>query len=445
MTTQFQLLNKILKNGDFSVVIQNNLTSEHFFGFVKEFEFIRKHYETYKAVPDRLTFLDAFPDFDIVDVAEPDSYLVEQVFTDYNAKCLAGDFNELRVLLEKGKVQEAMAYVATASQRLHQGTAMTCVDLMQDRGRYDRYLDRYQNRTNHYLQTGFPELDTMIGGIDRMEENMVIAARTGVGKSWTLIKIAVEAAKQDLRVGIYSGEMSADKVGYRMDTLLGHIDNKSITRCADTDPATRVAYEHYMDQLPHQFKKGCIKVLTPNDIQGPATVNALRMFVEKEKLDILLIDQYSLLEDQRGAKTTHEKVANISKDVKNLQVMSRIPIVSVSQMNRTKNEDGEQDTTQIGLSDRIGQDATTIIMLSRDITYRDKDKTQIQDEKLILNVVKSRDGGSGKLMYKADFNTGHFIYLDPRLNEAQSENMRSYYEDEGSEAAYDDSYGGVPF
>jgi hypothetical protein len=84
-------------------------------------------------------------------------------------------------------------------------------------------------------------------------------------------------------------------------------------------------------------------------------------------------------------------------------------------------------------------------MLSRDITYRDKDKTQIQDEKLILNVVKSRDGGSGKLMYKADFNTGHFIYLDPRLDEAQSENMRSYYEDEGSEAAYDDSYGGVPF
>ena len=43
---------------------------------------------------------------------------------------------------------------------------------------------------------------------------MVIAARTGVGKSWTLIKIAVEGwAKQDLREAFTSGEMSADKVG----------------------------------------------------------------------------------------------------------------------------------------------------------------------------------------------------------------------------------------
>ncbi len=444
MTTQFQLINKILQTGDYAVVTQNNLNSEHFFGFVKEFEFIRKHYETYKAVPDRLTFIDEFPDFDVRDVAEPNSYLVEQVFKDYNAKCMASDFNELRVLLEKGKVDEAMSYMATASQRLRQGSAMTCVDLMTDRGRYERYLDRLHNRTNHYISTGFKELDDMIGGIDRSEENMVIAARTGVGKSWTLIKIAVEAAKQGMRVGIYSGEMSADKVGYRMDTLLGHIDNKAITRCTDTDRAVQVAYEHYMNELQHSVP-GSIKVLTPNDIQGPATVNALRMFVEKEELEILLIDQYSLLEDQRGAKTTHEKVANISKDVKNLQVMAKIPIVSVSQMNRTKNEDGEQDTTQIGLSDRIGQDATTILMLSRDITYKDKEKTQVQDEKLILNVVKSRDGGSGKLMYKADFNNGNFIYLDPRLDPSQSESMRSYYEDEDSEEEYDNSYGGVPF
>jgi replicative DNA helicase len=337
-----------------------------------------------------------------------------------------------------------MACLANASEKLYQGSAMTCVDLIHDRSRYDHYLDRLHNKTNHYISTGFKELDDMIGGIDRLEENMVIAARTGVGKSWTLIKMAVEAAKQGLCVGIYSGEMSADKVGYRVDTLLGHIDNRAITRCTDMDPATRTAYTHYMDTLP-TAGYGSIKILTPNDIQGPATVNALRMFIEKEKLQILLIDQYSLLEDQRGAKTTHEKVANISKDVKNLQVMSRIPIISVSQMNRTKNEDGEQDTTQIGLSDRIGQDATTIIMLSRDITYRDKEKTQIQDEKLILNVVKSRDGGSGKIMYKADFNSGYFVYLDPKLDPMQAESMRSYYEDEDSQESYDDSYGGAPF
>jgi replicative DNA helicase len=102
-------------------------------------------------------------------------------------------------------------------------------------------------------------------------------------------------------------------------------------------------------------------------------------------------------------------------------------------MNRTKNDDGEQDTTQIGLSDRIGQDATTIIMLSREVTYKDEAKSQIADDKLILNVVKSRDGGAGKISYKADFNYGHFIHLNPNLSQEASDELRDSYEEEAGE------------
>ena len=99
-------------------------------------------------------------------------------------------------------------------------------------------------------------------------------------------------------------------------------------------------------------------------------------------------------------------------------------------MNRTKEEDGEQDTTQIGLSDRIGQDATAVIMLSRKLTYEDEAKTKIKDDQLILNVVKSRDGGNGKLVYKADFNNGTFIYLDPNLGEQESQDLADRYSEE---------------
>ena len=106
-------------------------------------------------------------------------------------------------------------------------------------------------------------------------------------------------------------------------------------------------------------------------------------------------------------------------------------------MNRTKEEDGEQDTTQIGLSDRIGQDATCVIMLSRKLTYLDDAKTQIKDDQLILNVVKSRDGGNGKLVYKADFNNGIFIYLDPNMGEQASQDLEDRYSSEYSE---NDSY-----
>lgn len=431
MTSQFQIINKILQTKDFSLVTLNNLTEDHFFNYKSEFKYLCEHYERYKAVPDRLSFIDTFTDFDIVDVAEPDSYLIEQLFKDYNSAFLASRFNDIKQLIERDDITGAMACLTKAAGDLHSGSAMTCTDIFSDTSRYERYLERLDNRDKFYISTGFKELDAIIGGIDMKEENMVIAARTGQGKTWTLLLMAVEAAKQGLTVGLYSGEMSPDKVGYRVDTLLGHIDNKAITRGTHYDGSVPVRYKMYLDNL-NDLCKGTIKVLTPNDINGPATVGALRTFVEKEHLDILLIDQYSLLEDQHHAKVAHERVANISKDVKNLQVMSRIPIVSVSQMNRSKNEDGEQDTTQIGLSDRIGQDATTIIMLDREATYADAEKRQIIDDKLILNVVKSRDGGSGKLIYKADFNYGNFIFLNPNQSYEESEELRNSYEEEYS-------------
>jgi replicative DNA helicase len=420
MTSQFQVLNKILKTKDFSIVTLNNLNSSYFYNYVNEFNFIKNHYEKYHQVPDEVTFLEAFPDFDIVDVSEPDSYLLEQLYNDYNTSYLATRFNKIKSMIESGKTDDAVAYFMESANNLHQGTAMTCTDLFADTSRYDHYLDRLANKSNYYLSTGFPELDKIIGGIDLENENMVIAARTGQGKSFTLFKMAAAAALQGKVVGIYSGEMTADKVGYRIDTILSHINNNAITRGNDFDQSVKYKYKDYIDNIKN-ICKGTIKVLTPADISGPATVPALRAFIEKEKLDILFIDQYSLLEDTSHAKAPFERVANISKAIKNLQVMSKIPIISVSQMNRTKNEDGEQDTTQIGLSDRIGQDATCILMLSRDISYADEDKTKVLDDKLIINIVKSRDGGNGKLIYKVDFNTGNFFYLNPDYTEQEAE------------------------
>ena len=429
MTSQFQIINKILQTKDYSLVSMNNLTEDHFFQYRAEFNFIKNHYEKFRVVPDRLTFLNTFPDFDITDVTEPDAYLLEQLIKDYNTSYMATGFNKIKKLIESGHIDEAANYFSTMPEGLQQGATMTCTSLFKDISRYDRYMDRLQNKNKYYLSTGFKELDNMIGGIDLQNENMVIAARTGVGKSWTLIKMAVEAAKQGKNVGMYSGEMAVDKVGYRVDTLLGHINNQAITRGNDLDPSVPLKYKQYLDNLQYNVS-GDFKVLTPQDIAGPATVAALRTFIEKHKLDILFVDQFSLLEDTSNAKTTYEKVANISKEIKNLQVLTGIPIISVSQMNRTKEEDGEQDTTQIGLSDRIGQDATCVIMLSRKLTYEDEAKTRIKDDQLILNVVKSRDGGCGKLIYKADFNNGTFIYLDPNLGEQASQELEDRYSEE---------------
>lgn len=405
MTSQFQILNKILQNKDYSFITLNNLTVEYFFNYQNEFNFIKTHYDLYHTVPDRLTFLASFPEFVIQDVSEPDNYLIEQLYNDYNQSYLASRFNGIKKLLEADDTAGATKYFLESVEKLHIGSALKCTDIMKDTSRYERYLDMIANQSKYFISTGFPELDKIITGIDRRNENMVIAARTGVGKSWLLLTIAAAASRQGLTVGIYSGEMSVDKVAYRIDTLLGKIDNRKISR---GDLYYKDFYKNYLDSLACS-SYGAIKVLTPNDIAGPATVDALQAFIEKENLDILFIDQYSLLEDNSRAKVAHEKVANISKAVKNLQVLKQIPIISVSQMNRTKNEDKTQDTTQIALSDRIGQDATIILMLDKQDA---EDINHKGSYKVTLNLVKARDGGDGrKLEYLWDFNTGDYRYL----------------------------------
>ena len=62
MITQLQVLNKILKSKDFSIVTLNNLDENYFFNYNNEFNYIKNHVDVNGTVPDTLTFLSVFPD-----------------------------------------------------------------------------------------------------------------------------------------------------------------------------------------------------------------------------------------------------------------------------------------------------------------------------------------------------------------------------------------------
>ena len=47
MTAQFQIINKILQNSDYSIIELNNLTDRLFFNYKAEFNFIVNHYKKY--------------------------------------------------------------------------------------------------------------------------------------------------------------------------------------------------------------------------------------------------------------------------------------------------------------------------------------------------------------------------------------------------------------
>lgn len=417
---QLQFLNHILNTQDASILLVNNLTDEYFSDYINEYHFIKHHLNEYGNVPDKVSFLDKFPEFDIVDVKETESYLIDELYQDRNKRFLARTFNQVRKLLNEGKTDEAMKVYTSAAQDTSKAVHLESVDIIKDTSRYNDYVDKCSDFNRFYIKTGFDELDELIGGWDRYEELATIVARPGIGKSWVLLLTAKAALEQGLRVGIYSGEMSERKVGYRFDTLASHISNSSIIH---GNVNVQVEYKKYIDSLQNRYT-GCLKVLTPAMINGPAGVTALRAFVEKENLDILCVDQHSLLEDDRKARNPVEKAANISRDLKNLQVLKKIPIIAVSQQNRNSVEEGPS-TANVAQSDRISQDSTVIVFLEQ------------KDGILTLNLVKARDAvNNKKIHYAYDFDKGIFTYMpsesDPMDNSRCDELRQEFGDDTDS-------------
>lgn len=424
---QEQVLNKIIQDKDSSIITLNNLTVDYFSDYKDEFIFIRNHIMQYSVVPDMETILDKFPDFQVIKVQEPTSYLLEELMRDKNKRFLAENYTRVRQLIMDNKIEEAMQILKIASEESTSFVSLQPIDLLRDTSRYETYINKTENLDNYFIKTGFDELDAITGGWDINEELATIVARNGFGKSFVLFKCAAAAAKQGKRVGLYSGEMSEDTVGYRIDTILSGISNGALMYGG---ASVKNEYKKFLDSLADNVP-GYLYILTPKMINGPAGVSALRAFVEKEKLDILFIDQHSLLDDDRGAKSPVEKASNISKDLKLLQVTKKIPIISVCQQNREKVDGATQkgsaaatndksfDTTQVAMSDRIAQDSSKIIFLER------------KDDLMRLHLVKSRNTASGKVLtYRIDLNRGIWSYIPDENSGEQNLADSGYSEDE---------------
>ena len=412
---QLQFLNALLETHDSSLLLLNDLSDEFFSDYIDEYHFIVNHVSEYGKIPDKATFVSHFPDFDFIEVNESKDYLIDALFEDRDKRFLAKTFNEIRKLLNEDKTEDAMSLFALKSQTAVKAKHLNSVDITKDITRYDAYVDRCTEFNKYFVKTGFKELDQVIGGWDRQEELATIVARPGVGKSWVALKCAVAALEQGLQVGIYSGEMSERKVGYRFDTLVSHISNYGISK-GNGDLANE--YKSFIDKLPTQYQ-GCLKVLTPSMIDGAAGVTALRAFVEKENLDILFVDQHSLLEDDRHARNPVDRASNISRDLKQLQVLKKIPIIAVSQQNRTSTENGVS-TSHVAQTDRISQDSTVLLFLEQD------------NDVLTMTIAKSRDSETNKkIKYAIDLDKGIFNYIPEQnnaLNGEGSEELQDEYD-----------------
>lgn len=401
MIIQEQALNYILETKDASFITENALNADYFYNYRDEFNFIKNYLSTYKTIPDKATFFDRFPNFDSLDVHESKQFLIDTLTSEKSK-------NEFKLALTKSaeiygnSYEDAINYMEKSLVAIQNNRRLSSTNIITDLSRYDSYIDKSTNFNAYYVTTGFPELDEALGGgYDRKNEFTAIVARPGVGKSWILLVGATAAALKGLRVGIYSGEMSVEKVAYRFDTLVSHISNRDISH---GNVIVQNQYKQHLDTLRERVP-GDIILLTPYDIGDFATVTDLQAFIEREHLDMLFVDQHSLLKDKDKAKNAVERASNICKDLRALQALKQIPIISASQQNRDPARNGEEgpvdlDVSRIAQTDRIGQDCTLVLFLEQ------------KDGILTFTIAKGRDGGTGKkFKYTVDYDLGKFEYI----------------------------------
>ena len=396
---ELQCLNYCLANKNFQFFRLNDITVSYFPNYKEEYEFIESHYDSYQNVPDKETYAKKFPEFQWVEVAENEKYLIDALTEEYVYNTTVPIVQQVASKLKGSDSREAVEFLLNKIPELNKKLTFDAVDLIKEADiRYNNYVERTKNPEAYYYKTGLKELDSVIGGWDAKEDLIVVSAQTNHGKSWWLIYFLLQVAMQGKRVGMYSGEMSEDKVGYRVDTFFGNISNFALTR------GNIHIKDEYTELIKNMKEKvtGAFYVITPAMLGGAATVPKLRAFIEKYDLDMLGVDQYSLLDDSGKHSSRNERFENLSMQMKLLQTQLQKPIMVVSQLNRGAASKDVEDpgTEHIAGSNRIAEDATMILSLNQ------------KDNNIELRVMKGRDCPKGsKLVYNWNIDKGEFTYI----------------------------------
>ena len=123
-----QILSKVLQTADDSIIVDNMLTVEYFIGFEDEYNFIMEHKDKYGNVPDKETFQAKFPNFEMLEVNEPDRYLVETIREENSYAVAVPIINKYAELL-KSDANEANEYLASQMSKLQPNYCIGGVDI----------------------------------------------------------------------------------------------------------------------------------------------------------------------------------------------------------------------------------------------------------------------------------------------------------------------------
>lgn len=249
------------------------------------------------------------------------------------------------------------------------------------------------------LATGFTDFDHMTSGL-QPGDLVILAARPSMGKTALSVNMAEYAAIREKKsVAIFSMEMSAVQLTFRLLSSLGRINQQNLrSGKLEEEEWPRVTSaiallaeaKIFIDDTPG---------LSPTELRARA-----RRLKRSNDLGLIVIDYLQLMTVPGNKENRATEISEISRSLKALAKELGVPVIALSQLNRSLEQrtDKRPQMSDLRESGAIEQDADLIVFI-----YRDEYYNKESPDKGVAEVIigKQRNGPTGivKLTFRGQY------------------------------------------
>lgn len=247
------------------------------------------------------------------------------------------------------------------------------------------------------LRTQFVEIDQLTGGL-HPGEVIVLAGRTGSGKTTLAASIAANVSRSGAGVAFFSLEMSKAQI---MTRIL----------CSEAEVfASRARSGRFTGEDLTALGRAAAEVSTwpLTVIEGAATTGKIKAIAarlsRKNPLRLIVVDYLHLMTSQSRTDNREREISAISRAVKLLAMELQIPIILLAQLNRRPMvEQRRPQLSDLRESGQIENDADQVWFLYRGDGHDPARANQPGPAEVII--AKQRNGPTGvaMLMHHPEF------------------------------------------
>ncbi|MFW5720359.1 MAG: replicative DNA helicase, partial [Candidatus Dojkabacteria bacterium] len=243
------------------------------------------------------------------------------------------------------------------------------------------------------IGSGFSGLNDILGGFHK-GDLVIIAARPSVGKTSFMLELArYMSINLKKKIAIFSLEMGKEQLADRMLSLQSGLNLMDV-RMGTLDGNK---YQQYTEAMGELYDADILI----DDIPGQHIME-IRSKCRKLDLEIgvdaVFIDYLQLLHGTSRSKDSSRalEVTEISQGLKNLARELRVPVVALSQLNRSveSRNDRRPQLSDLRESGSIEQDADVVMFLHREAMYN-RDLEESEKDKAEVIIAKHRNGAVG--------------------------------------------------